>query len=125
MPQFDGAVPPEVPDPRSQPGYDEAYDTVCQQTITGLDAMYASAQVGAPDLIGTINTQHQALSQRLASVYDRADLWDATDPLVLEYAQSIEDHLAAILDGTEIGFGDLDGDVTLFRSLCADWAAES
>ena len=55
-------------------------------------------------------------------IYERPELWDAADPLVLEYAESIAGHLGFILDGTEIGFGDLDGDVTLFRSLCTDWA---
>lgn len=121
-PAFDATVPPIVADPRVAPGFDEAYDLVCQQTIAGLDAMYAAAQVGAPDLIATIDAQRQALDQRIAVIYERPELWDAADPLVLEYAESIAGHLGFILDGTEIGFGDLDGDVTLFRSLCTDWA---
>ena len=40
---------------------------------------------------------------------------------MLEYAEAIADDLASILDGTDIGFEYLDGDVTIFRSLCDDW----
>ena len=111
-----------VVDPRTYPAFDEAYDSLCQQTISGLDAVYAAAEVGAPDLIAIIDGQQLALSERIADVYGRPDLWEATDPLVLEYAEAIADDLGAVLDGTEMGFGYLDGDVTLFRSLCADWA---
>ena len=83
--------------------------------------MYAA--VGSPDLMATINAQHLALTERIASVYERQDLWGATEPLVLEYAETIADDLASILDGTEVGFDYLDGDVALFRSLCEDWFA--
>ena len=58
-----------------------------------------------------------------ATVYGREDLWAATDPLVLEYAENIADDLRSILDGTEVDFEYLDGDVDLFRSLCQDWFA--
>ena len=117
------AIDPPVEDPRTHPGFDEAYGTVCEQTVAGLDAMYAAAAAGAPDLMATIDGQYQALTQRIETVYARTDLWDATDPLVLEYAESIVDDLASILDGTDTGFEYLDGDVTLFRSLCDDWFA--
>ena len=30
---------------------------------------------------------------------------------------------APVLDGTDVGFEYLDGDVILFRSLCEDWFA--
>ena len=112
---------PPVEDPRTYPGFDEAYATVCEQTVAGLDAMYAAAAVGAADLMATIDGQHQALTQRIETVYARTDLWDATDPLVLEYAESIAEDLASILDGSDTGFEYLDGDVSLFRSLCEDW----
>ena len=65
--------------------------------------MYAAAQVGAPDLIATIDAQRQALDRRIADVHGRPELWDAADPLVLEYAKSIAGHLGFILDGTQIG----------------------
>ena len=117
------AIGPLVEDPRSYPGFDEAYATVCEQTVAELDALYAAAGGGAPDLIATIESHRLALSQRIDTVYARPDLWDATDPLVLEYAENIAEDLASILDGTDVGFEYLDGDVVLFRSLCEDWFA--
>jgi len=117
------AIGPLVEDPRIHPGFDEAYATVCEQTVIGLDTLYAAAAVGAPDLVAQIDSQYQALTQRLDTVYARADLWDATDPLVLEYAETVAEDLASILDGTDVGFEYLDGDVILFRSLCDDWFA--
>jgi hypothetical protein len=113
----------QVEDPRAEPAFDGAHRLVCSETILGLDSMYAAAAAGTPDLTPTIDAQYQALTQRITSVYDRADLWSATDPLVLEYAEAIADDLASILDGTDEGFGYLDGDVALFRSLCDDWFA--
>jgi hypothetical protein len=117
------AIDPPVEDPRVYPGFDEAYETVCEQTIVGLDTLYTAAAIGAPELVIMIDSQYQALTQRIDTVYARTDLWDATDPLVLEYAESIAEDLASILDGTDTGFDYLDGDVTLFRSLCEDWFA--
>lgn len=114
---------PVIEDPRANPAFDEAYATACDQTILGLDAVYAAAAAGAPDLLATIDAQHQALTQRIASVQNRTDLWGATDPLVLEFAETIAADLGSILDGTEMGFDRLDGDVALFRSLCQDWFA--
>jgi hypothetical protein len=73
--------------------------------------------------VAIITSEHQALTLRIASVYDREDLWEATDPLVLEFAETIADDLASILDGTDVGLSYLEGDVTLFRSLCEDWVA--
>jgi hypothetical protein len=119
---FDDAVPSEVVDPRSYPAFAEAYDLVCLQTLAGIDALYAAAAVGAPDLMTSIDAQQQTLAQRIDQVASRTDLWDATDPLVLEYAESISEDLTAVIDGTDIGFEYLDGDVVLFRSLCSDWA---
>lgn len=116
------AVGPLVEDPRMHPGFDQAYAIVCEQTLAGLDTMRAATAVGAPDLT-IIDSQYQALRQRIDAVYARTDLWVATDPLVLEYAESIAEDLASILDGTDAGFEYLDGDVTLFRSLCEDWFA--
>jgi hypothetical protein len=110
---------PLVEDPRDNPAFDEAYATVCGQTLIGLDAILAAQ--GLPDLVATITSEHQALTQRLTSVYSREDLWSATDPLVLEYAEAVADDLASILDGTDVGLAYLEGDVTLFRSLCDDW----
>jgi hypothetical protein len=117
------AIDPPVEDPRVYPGFDEAYETVCEQTIVGLDTLYTAAAIGAPELVIMIDSQYQALTQRIDTVYARTDLWDATDPLVLEYAESIAEDLASILDGTDTGFDYLDADVTLFRSLCEDWFA--
>ena len=125
QPQSDKSDSPAIADPTAYPAFDEAYDAVCQQTITGLDAVLAEDQVGGPDLFATLDAVYQALSQRIAEVYERSDLEEATDPLTLEYAELIADDLQAILDGTEKGFGYLEGDVTLFRSLCADWATPS
>ena len=116
-----GAFIPPVEDPRIHPGFDEAYDTVCGQTIVGLEALYRSAAAGTPNLTDSVDGQYRALTQRIENVYNRDDLWQATDPLVLEYAEAIADDLASILDGTDIGFEYLDGDVTIFRSLCDDW----
>lgn len=116
----DPAVP-LVEDPRSHPGFDEAYNTVCDQTLTGLRAIFGAD--GGPDLVEIVTNEHQALVLRLESVYARDDLWSATDPLVLEYAEAIADDLASILDGSDVGLSYLDGDVTLLRSLCDDWFA--
>jgi hypothetical protein len=113
-------IVPVVEDPRSFPAFDEAYSTVCGQTIVGLDLILADP--GVVDL-AIISSEHEALVQRIANVYEREDLWSATDPLVLEFAETIADDLAAILDGTETGLSYLAGDVTLFRMLCQDWNA--
>jgi hypothetical protein len=114
---------PFVEDPRANPAFEEAYALACEQTILGLDAVYAAAGAGVQELLAAIDFQHQALTQRIASISDRADLWEATDPLVLEFAQTIADDLASILDSSDVGLEYLDGDVALFRSLCQDWYA--
>ena len=113
-------IVPVVEDPRTNPAFDEAYATVCAQTTVGLDLILADP--GVVDL-AIITSEHEALTQRIASVYEREDLWNATDPLVLEFAETIADDLAEILDGTETGLSYLAGDVTLFRMLCQDWNA--
>ena len=113
-------VVPVVEDPRTNPAFEEAYATVCAQTTVGLDLILANP--GVVDL-AIIASEHAALTQRIASVYAREDLRSATDPLVLEFAETIADDLAAILDGTETGLSPLAGDVTLFRMLCQDWNA--
>ena len=121
--QEPGDSVPSIEDPRANPAFDEAYAMACDQTILGLDAVYAAAAAAAPDLVATIDVHYQALIQRIASIHNRADLWSATDPLVLEFAETIADDLASILDGTEVGYDQLDGDIALFRSLCQDWFA--
>ncbi len=112
---------PLVEDPRSHPAFDEAYNTVCAQTLLGLDVVIASGETA--DLVPLVTNEQQLLESRIASVYDREDLWEATDPLVLEFAETIADDLASIVDGTDVGLSYLQGDVTLFRSLCDDWFA--
>ena len=111
---------PSLEDPRSHPSFDEAYSVVCEQTLTGLDRIRVTA---GPDLMATVEAEYQGLTQRIATVYDREDLWDATDPLVLEFAENIGDDLRSIVDGTDTDFEYLDGDVDLFRPLCQDWLA--
>jgi hypothetical protein len=115
-------IPPVVEDPRTYPAFDEAYATVCGQTIVGLDVILAD-----PDVVdlAIISSEYDALLQRIASVYEREDLWAATDPLVLEFAETIADDFAALLDGSETGLSYLAGDVSLFRMLCQDWNAPS
>ena len=117
---FSNAATPPVEDPRSHPAFDEAYSVVCEQTLTGLDRIHVAA---GPDLMATVEAEHQALTQRIDGVYGREDLWAATDPLVLEFAENIADDLSSIIDGTDTDFEYLDGDVVLFRSLCQDWFA--
>jgi hypothetical protein len=107
-------------DPRSHPSFEEAYSTVCEQTLAGLDRVRAAA---GPDMMATISAEHLALTERIDSVHGREDLWAATDPLVLEYAEHVADDLAGILDGSETDFEYLNGDVDLLRSLCQDWYA--
>ena len=114
-------VAPLVEDPRNHPAFDEAYATVCDQTLTALTAILAAGDVA--DLVAIITSEHEALTLRIASVHEREDLWQATDPLALEFAETIADDLASILDGTDVGLAYLEGDVMLFRSLCEDWAA--
>ena len=111
---------PVVEDTRSHPSFGEAYSSVCEQTLSGLDRIHVAA---GPDLMVTIGAEHLALTQRLATVYSREDLWAATDPLVLEFAETVATDLQSILDGTDTDFEYLDGDVDLFRSLCQDWFA--
>jgi hypothetical protein len=111
---------PVVENPRSYPGFAEAYALICEQTLAGVERIHMATE---PDLLATIGAEHLALMQRIEAVYRREDLWAATEPLVLEYAETIADDLSFVLDGSEVDMAYLDGDANTFRSLCQDWFA--
>jgi hypothetical protein len=115
----DGVTAPVIPDTRSSPAFEEAYDMVCRQT---LDAA-ARVSAGGADLVAVAGVELQTLRERLAAVEGRPDLWDAADPLVVEHAAMVGDDLQAIVDGVDTDTAVFMGTVAVLGPLCEDWSA--
>jgi hypothetical protein len=107
---------PVIEDPRELPAFDEAFDMVCQQTLTAVDRINAAG----PDLMAVAEVEGGSLGERLAAVDASPELFTAADLLSLEHAWRVTADVQAIGEG-EAELTVLAGSANLLRSRCQDW----